>query len=309
MSALAHNLFARAPGGSDPPPLEDAANAWRVVADEVDALVHGKTLRVNLDLQAFATRAGGVLTSLLAHDELRVAFERIAAAGFFDPTLLERLGRYLPALWYVAHMQKDEATTTSQALPPELLEAASQRRQRMLKVARHHLDEHPEEKPRLEAIKHGNDRARLANDLVTLAGIYQRHRETLQSDRFYRHDDAPKAMSDSQTIRAGLGKVPHGPSWRERAEALFTLVSRDYQELRSTGHWLLRAKPEEARTRFPTMVERRPRRRPSAEDDDRVPANDPPVVPHNDTHPTPDPTPAATAKKSPTRRAHLRRTP
>lgn len=294
MSAPAHNTAAEHQGFSIHAPPEDGAEAWGDVAEEVDALAHGETARVNLDLQSFADRAAGVLAGLRADDELYARFKRAAVAGLFEFAVIDRLARRLPALWYVAHMQQEEETAASRAVPEATLDAATERRKRMLKVAKHYLEEDADEGPRLAAIKLANDHARLANDLVTLAGVYRRHHDVVKGDHFFRADDEAKALADSRAIRAGLGGVPGGLTWKDRAAALFTLVQRDYQELRVTGTWLLRAKPEEARTRFPPTIERPGQRRSNAEDatrddNDTGPANDAPVAPQNDTRPAAEP--------------------
>lgn len=143
MSAAARDS-AELQGFSIHAPPEDGAEAWGDVADEVDALARGETARVNLDLQSFADRTGGVLAGLRADDELYARFKRAAVAGLFEFGVIERLARHLPALWYVAHMQQEEEAAAQRAVPEATLDVASERRKRMLKVAKHYLEDDPD---------------------------------------------------------------------------------------------------------------------------------------------------------------------
>jgi hypothetical protein len=311
MTALAHDTDSQLKGFTLNPPPEDGAAAWRSVQQAVDALARGETTHVNLDLQDFADRAHVVVSDLTGNPKLLARFRRLSLADFFEFAVIDRLTQHLPALWYVGHMQQEESDRPKR-VSAKTLDDADQRRRRMHRVAFHYLEGDEDEAPRLKRIAFTNDQSKLANDLVTLADIYARHRALFVHDPHFLTTDEVEARNDSLAIRRTRGESAGTEvTWAERAAALFTIVQRDYKELRATGTWMLRDKPEDARARFPPMIERAARRSKdeasvdegaAEEGGEATPANDAPTppAPANDAR-TAEPAPAAPAEaKSPT---------
>jgi hypothetical protein len=259
------------------PPPEDGEAAWVLVAKSVDEATRGETLKINLDMQEFCDRAYVTITELRANRELYTKFKRLGAAGFFEFAVIERLYLNLPALWYARHMQQEEDATHRRRAPAELIARASERRARMFRIANYHLEHHSEEGALLREIKFSTDHQQLANDLVTLVKMFERHHEAIAADVHFKADDLAGARNDSQDIRRARGRTESSAiTWSERCAVLWTRVQRDYVELRATGAWLLRDKPDDARRRFPPMFERASHRTKDAADsaNDTAPANE-----------------------------------
>jgi len=309
MTALAHDADPQLKGFTLHPPPEDGATAWHDVQQAVDALARGETTHVNLDLQDFADRAHTVVSDLAHNPELLGRFRRLSVAGFFEFAVIDRLAQHLPALWYVGHMQQEEDARPKR-LSPKMLADAEQRRRRMHRLGVYHLEHHETEASLLTGMTFVNDQSKLANDLVTLADLYARNRALFARDPHFVAADEADALADSRAIRRARGESAGTEvTWAERAAALYTIVQRDYKELRATGTWMLRDKPDDARARFPPMIERAARRGKAEADDEgaepdagnTAPANDAPtpVAPTNDTRAA-EPMPAAPAEaKSP----------
>jgi len=317
MAALAHEAGSELRGFTFHPPPEDGAEAWRAVQASIDALARGETTHVNLDVQDFADRAHIVVGELVDNPELLGRFRRLAVAGFFELAVIDRLVQHLPALWHVGHMQQEEGARSKRRVSQKTLDDADVRRRRMHRLAIYYRETDKADGPVLTKMAFTNDQSRLANDLVSLAGIYARNREAFARDPHFVADDEGDALEDSRAIRRSRGeRAGTEVTWTERAAALFTIVQRDYKELRATGTWMLRDKPDDARARFPPMIERVTRRgKDEGADDgdatDTEPANDAPtpVAPTNDTRPA-GPTPAApTEAKSPAPTAPAAKSP
>jgi hypothetical protein len=256
MAALAHEADPQLTGFTLHPPPEDGATAWRGVQPAVDRLARGETTHVNLDLQDFADRAHTVVAELVANAELLGRLRRLSVAGFFEFAVIDRLTQHLPALWYVGHMQQEEGARPKR-VSPKMLDGAERLRRRMHRLAVYHLEGNEDEAPLLAGVTFLNDQSKLSNDLVTLADLYARHGALFARDPHFVATDEADARADSRAIRRARSEgVGAEVTWSERAAALYTLVQRDYKELRATGTWMLRDQPDDARARFPPMIER-----------------------------------------------------
>jgi hypothetical protein len=238
------------------PPPEEGFESWLLVADATDAAVRSDVAKVDLDLQDFADRGYAVVENLRADRVLYGKFKVLAAAGFFDFSIIERLLLQLSALWYTSHMQREGATQSQRPVPLSLIAQGTERRQRMYKLARYHVEDHVTEGPRLREITLANDHQQLASQLLVLSEIYKRNQILFALDPHYRSNDEADAATESRAIFRCLGSATtHAVSWSDRSATLYTSILANYTELRSTGTWLLRHTLTDAQQRFPSLTE------------------------------------------------------
>lgn len=268
-----------------PPPPPDGESAWRSVALTVESAVRGVTIPVTSDVQKSAETAVRVVGELRADAALYGELKKAAAAGLFDLAVLERIARLAPALWYARHQQLVEELAPGHVVGPSTVDEAQALRKRMGKVARYQLEDHKDEAPIARSLKFTQSRRRLANHLLAAAGLYERNDDVVRPDRNFRPDDAKRARDLAAEIQQALGKKG-AVRWVDRCAVLWTMLKPEYDELRATGRWLLRKRPEEAKARFPALVEQPSGARRKAEE---------PAAPAEP--PTPAAKPAAPAEK------------
>jgi hypothetical protein len=271
-TAAATSLLAAALTDVTVPPLSSDGEAqWRAVAARVDALVHDDHPRVNVDPQEAADRVVALVRAVRADGALYRRFKVIAAAGEFDLATFERVLQHAPALWYARHQQLLEARQSAAVVPAATAARAIAVRDGMARLARYHFEDHPDEARLVASITALHDRSVVANELVSLAELYARHPAVVSSDRRYVATDEAEARDLSSQIRRSLGaRYADDIRWTDRVAALWSLLQRDYNELRALGLWLLRARPEAAKERLPPLVLRTGR----VKADAAAPAND-----------------------------------
>jgi hypothetical protein len=168
----------------------------------------------------------------------------------------------------------------NEIVPEVIVTRANELFTRMHKLATYHFADHPDEGPIVVAMNAGPGHRKLANHLVTLSELYGRHPEVVKGDaKNYVASDARnarvaageiiEALSESETTEVKL--------WKGRSARIWTLLMRSYGEVQMLGRWLLRATPEAAAERLPSLVSE---------------VRSAPVVRRADT-PTPTPDPAA----------------
>jgi hypothetical protein len=275
------------------------------VLTEIDATLGGPTAHINVELQPAADTVIRVIAGLRGDAALYQRYKVLAAVGETDFAVLTRLNRYAPAMWFAAYRDKLEREAPTRAVSEATVVRGGELRDELHRVLGYHLGKHPVEGPRLRAITRGNDYLALANNLRYLAELAIEHGELLTTDRQYEATWVQEALGISTEVRLSLGaKVVPDVRWLDRCAALWTHVQRDYAELANTARFLLRARPDEAKRRFPSLVKGGGRR---SDDVEEVPevdtANDDSDAPANDAEAKADappaqdaPTPTADAK-------------
>lgn len=302
-TAAATSILATALADLTVPPVSDDGEAqWRAVAAQVDALVHEPFPRVNVDPQEAADRVLAIVHAVCNDPALYRRFKVIAATGEFDFGAFERVLQRAPALWYARHQQLLEERQSDAVVPEAVVLRAIALRDAMARLARYHFEDHPDEAELVASFTALHDRSVIANELVSLAELYARHPAIVSADRRYVDTDEAEAPRLSSQIRRSLGeRHADGVRWTDRVAALWSLLQRDYNELRALGLWLLRARPEAAKERLPPLVLRTGRRAKADDSVDDEPADDEaPAAPANDAvAPTPvaDTKPAANDAK------------
>ena len=134
----------------------------------------------------------------------------------------------------------------------------------------YHLNDHPEVGPHLAALRSGSGHQDLAADLLGYAGVYREHWDVLSADKkHFRPADADDAVKIAEEMIALLG-ARLGPEARLAADHLaraWTLLLDTYEEVASTGQWLVRheANAEHAFPSLFSLVRTRRSRKPKPE--------------------------------------------
>jgi hypothetical protein len=209
---------------------------------------------LNADAARAAIAALGVAAR--ANDpELLTRFKRLPAKEF-DIGNVEDLPTIAWACWYAAtEDQKSRATQTDAKLPAELVQKVVVMEARMQACCEYHLNDHPEVGPHLAALRSGTGHHDLAADLLGYAGIYREHWDVLSADKkHFQATDADDAVKLAEEMIASLG-ARLSPEARLAADHLlraWTLLLDTYEEVASTGRWLLRHDPR-ATQAFPSL--------------------------------------------------------
>jgi hypothetical protein len=244
-----------------PVSIDDGSVLQSVLA-EVDAAIGAPTAQINLDLQTAADTVIRIIAGLRGDGALYGRYKVLAAAGETDFAALTRLNRNAPALWLAAYRYKLEREAPGRLLTEDTLKGYHELRDRLHFVLSYHFGDEEKEGPRLRAVTRSPDHLVLANNLRYLAELAIERADELAHDRKLDPHDVQRALAGSTDVRVALGakEVPE-VRWLDRAAVLWTRVQHDYAELAYIGRFLLRARPEEAGRRFPSLVRSRGRRR------------------------------------------------
>lgn len=214
-----------------------------------------QTRRVlNVDIE----QAGTVL--ITAHGKIVAGglAPRLAAlpSTHFDATILDRLIPYGWALRYIATMRQTEAATVmTRRISPDLAARSTAVYGRMLKVAKHVLGERPEYANELAAIEEGRSYESRAQALMRLSIIYHAEQDVLSKDPvYYLATDADEAQACYGQMLSELNGV-EPQTWSAVAFKAFSVIEREYADLRHTVLWLCRDEPE-AQAAVPTLFPR-----------------------------------------------------
>lgn len=261
------------------PPTPGSAESWRLVEAEVDGVSQGESTSPRVDLQDTAETAMKVVDDLSDDAALSARVAAIAATGEVAADLVTKTLRYASAAWYARHCQLlAEAAQRAETVPEALVTRGNELFARMHKLAEYHFADHGAEGPIVATLNAAPGHRRLANNLITLSELYGRHPDVVKGDaKNYQPTDQRdarktaaeiiKALSDSEDSDAEL--------WKGRCARVWTLLSRAYGELQALGRWLLRATPEEAAARFPSLIAEA--RSPASPRKPDAPAPTPPV--------------------------------
>lgn len=249
-----------------PPPNDDETVPAAVIRD-LDALAMTRKLTLNVDVQVVARRIRATLRRVRSHPVYE-QLKTLASVGLFDFEVLNRLARNAPALWLIGHHARQERLQNNRVLSEEVATRATSVRMQLARVAQYHFGSDPVEGVTVNAITNVLDYQRLANDLRYLHDLFTRMASTMSHDPHYNIETVQEAGALANTIVEAFDRREENHvRWVERSGALWALVRADYDELQTSGRWLLRANPEEAKRVFPSAVPAPPRGRKAANDD------------------------------------------
>ncbi|MCU0687523.1 MAG: hypothetical protein MUF34_35650 [Polyangiaceae bacterium] len=198
----------------------------------------------------------------------RAVFEYFAQQGVYDLTLLDRLPALAQTTWYLRRQQEMAVYDASgAALPAPVVAAAYETRGRMMIVLDYWLGDRPDISKRLAQLREGSGHQDLANDLETLAELYQRDdvRPFIEQDRKnYRASDVADAERYAHRLMLSLGPDAEGDARRLTglAQRSATLMVRAYEEHCECARFFFR-KSENVAVSYPSLVAaaRNPRRK------------------------------------------------
>lgn len=207
---------------------------------------------VNLDLQAIALVVLEV-SDFIAQPAIQKRFA-LLPREVFDQGHVEALPDLAWAGWHVRIEQLSAAASGTKAmLPLDLVERATLRRGRMLKVLEYHLGDHPVAGPVIISIRAETGSIDLATDMVRCAKLYRQFKSLLCIDkRLYRPEDEAEARADSAEIMRQLrSHTGEAARWAELAARVWTVLWPTYEEVAATGRYLFRN--DSRQERFPSL--------------------------------------------------------
>lgn len=209
---------------------------------------------VNADASLAAVAALGVAARANA-PALLAQFKSLPATEF-DSANVEQLPTIAWACWYAAtEDQKSRALATDAKLPAELVQKAVATEARMQACCEYYFNDHPEIGPYVAVLRGGTGYQDIASDLLGYASIYRDHYDTLSADKkHFRATDADDAVHLAEEMLSILG-ARLSPEARLAADYLaraWTLLLDTYEDVATTGRWLLRRDPQ-ADKLFPSL--------------------------------------------------------
>lgn len=211
---------------------EAAEDGWTALVSNRAAV--GSTPLPSLDLASVAILGLRAARRLLV-PETRAPFEA-QLPQFFDPAILDRLGPAAWAVWYGETRRRTlEATSSGGKLSVKTLERSTDVKQRMLRVVSHALGEHPKAGREVESIRAGRGFADLGQDLVRLAGLYEKYRKIVEKDGLY-YDAADvslaKSLAGQILFEMGESQTQELTELKGELAQAFVVLRQDYDTVR-----------------------------------------------------------------------------
>jgi len=220
--------------------------------------------RTALDPQLMAIAALDVV-DVLEKPDVRARFD-LLHEDLFDTKHLENLEEIALAALYVRNQLLSERVANNDAkLSAVLVHDATERKDRMMRVAEYHLGDMPAVQAELASIRVGTGYVDLASDLTRLATLFEQHGDLLAGDkRWYRSDDAAAANAVALDIYRELGPKAD-EQWEDLGARSVSLLRRTYDEIRVAAEFIFR--DEATKDAFPSLfaVARKARRAASPE--------------------------------------------
>lgn len=233
----------------------NAEAAFQSLADRMAEQARDRLATVNVDVQIAAVFALGV-ARFITTPAVHARFAKLDATGEFDGRCVTDLATVAQSAWYARHrFLLADATHSDAQLPVTLVDEATLVRGRMLKLVDYWLGEDPAASLEINAIRPGVGHQDLANDLVALASLYDRHAALLAEDRkLYQKGDAASAKRLADLILAHLGAAATQEQslWAGHQARAFTLLLSVYDEVQRGGRFLFAR--DNADTRFPSLI-------------------------------------------------------
>jgi len=209
---------------------------------------------VNADAGLAAVAALGVFAR--ANEPALLARFKSLPATEFDAGLVELLSTAAWACWFAAtEDQKDKSLATEAKVPIDLVRKAVAIEGRMQACCEYYFKDHPEIGPYLAMLRAGSGHRDIASDLLGYASVYREQYDTVKEDKkHFRATDADDAIKTAEEILGILGArlSPEGRVAAENLIRAWTLLLDTYEEVASTGRWLLRHEPHPEKA-FPSL--------------------------------------------------------
>lgn len=242
-----------APGASLEPSAAEAA--FQSLGATFAEMPRDVLFPINVDVQVAAVFALGV-SRFASEEGVRTRFSQLAKSGEYDDSVVDWLAPAAQAAWYARHRYLLETATRSEAqLPAALVDVAFALRGRMLRLAEYWLSDDLEAAAELAAIRIGSGHQDLANDLVALAALCDRHQPLLSQDKkLYQAGDTALAKQLAGEIleRLGASATAEQSKWLTAQARAWTFLARTYEEVRRGGRFLF--PNQEGEERFPSLV-------------------------------------------------------
>jgi hypothetical protein len=232
------NAMSKSPATTAPP--LPANEALAKIRKEVDALVPEQVLSPKVKPDAFALVAAGVAQAL-GIPELVARFKRIPEVEF-DPKYID-LVRF--AAWALEADALMAPAAGTNKVAPEVIVPATERRDRMLKLQRYHLESDDIYGPRLDGLPSGKSFDALASDLLKLSSIQTAKRDALKDDKInFRPNDATLAHDEALEIQRQI-KTDKSDAAKELTARVYTVLINSYQgHVQPLAQFLFRAEQE-----------------------------------------------------------------
>ena len=232
----------KAPPEPTTPEEADAKAAFTTVQPAAVALAKDQILNPNTTVDAAIIAALAVGRKVNAAP-LRARFESLPKKEF-DIGQLAKLELYGRSCWYaLTQLQTASAQNSEAKLTVSLVQEATSTRARMIKTLEYHYEPDSEVGKEVIDIRLDSGYRDLARDLGRLAVLYRAEHEDLEDDKkHYRASDAVKAANLSQKILDEMGEAKSADQkhWTEMVARTWTLLKTAYDDVASTGTWLLR---------------------------------------------------------------------
>jgi hypothetical protein len=233
----------------------DAEKAFKALGPRLAAIPRDTLAVVNVDMQLAAVFALGV-SRVVTEPAVRARFASLAKGGEYDDACVDDLGPVAQAAWYARHrFVLASATRTEARLSIPLLEEATALRGRMLKLVEYWLSDDGVLGAEIAAIRTGTGHQDLANDLIALGALFERHGKTLAQDRkLYDASNATTANRLAGEILQQLGAAAtqEQNEWAAMQPRAWTLLFETYEEVRRGGRFLFA--DERGEERFPSLI-------------------------------------------------------
>ncbi len=205
------------------------------------AIAAEKLVNVNADIEDAANAALNLVDAMRKGDRL-APFK-----GISEETLERGLDQKLEdvalaAQYITREATKEGAGATTVKVDVVVIEKATAVRKRMLKVAKHNLDDIPSVALEIADIELGSGYMDLANDLIRLITLYLKYAKELAKDR--KHYDK-EDIKEAETCVVAIKNEYRASALRESSFAdlkprAFTELTRLYSELRAAGRFVHR---------------------------------------------------------------------
>lgn len=229
----------------------DAARlAFEALRPLIDAQTRPRADNIDVDRAVLCAASVG---RMVRQPQMRAAFATLPTLAF-DIAHVDRLESAALAMWYACTSLANARTQPARRVPAELHAQAVAVAKRMREVIDYNLGHVSEVARQLTITTPGRGYLRLAESLLLLADLYERHADTLAADHTrFQPADRTLAGSLAHAIHQRLGEPirPAVLEWtRHRARAWALLVAT-YEEVRAAGRWLFRH--ENGDTLFPSL--------------------------------------------------------
>jgi hypothetical protein len=221
----------------------DAARlAFEALRPLLDARTELRAANIDVDRAVlFAASVG----RMVRQPGMRARFAGLPAREF-DIGHVDRLESAALAVWHTCtELSSARARSSGRRIPATMHAEAAAVKQRMHEVLTYHLDHLSEVTTQLDAMGAGpgSDYLLLAESLLGLADLYQRHESELAGDvRRYRPSDRELAGRLAHAIHHLLGEParPEVVAWTGHRARAWALLVETYEEVRAAGRWLFR---------------------------------------------------------------------